>query len=97
MGNVNDNNKNMINNIDNKIEELNARENIEINNYQKMLINNRKHLKYRNQRKQNIHSNCTGCKYRSENVTPNSKMIKLSSQDSILFNVSKINKKSSFK
>lgn len=97
LGNVNNNNKNMINSINNKIEELNARENIEINNYQKMLINNRKHLKYRNQRKQNIHSNCTGCKYRSENVTPNSKMIKLSSQDSILFNVSKINKKSSFK
>ena len=97
LGNVNDNNINMINNIDNKIEELNFRENIENNNYQKLLIKNRKHLKYRNQRKQNIHSNCTGCKYRSGNVSPNSKLMKLSSQDSILFNVSKINKKSSFK
>jgi len=97
LGKVNKNNINMINKIDNKIEELNVRENIENNNYQKLLLKNRKHLKYRNQRKQNIHSNCTGCKYRSENVSPNSKLMKLSSQDSILFNVSKINKKSSFK
>ena len=97
LGNINDNNKNVINNIDNKIEELNARENIENNNYKKLQIKNRKYLKYRNQRKQNIHSNCTGCKYRSGNVSQNSKMMKISSQDSILFNVSKINKKSSFK
>lgn len=97
LGNVNDNNKNMINSINNKIEEINVRENIENENYQKILVKNRKHLKYRNQNKQNMHNNCTGCKYRSENASPNSKLMKLSSQDSILFNVSKINKKSSFK
>ena len=49
--NMNNYNKNVINDINNKIEELNMRENFENKNYQKLLIKNRKLLKYRNERR----------------------------------------------
>ena len=49
--NMNNYNKNVINDIDNKIEELNMRENFENKNYQKLLNKNRKLLKYRNERR----------------------------------------------
>ena len=49
--NMNNYNKNVINDINNKIEELNIRENFENKNYQKLLIKNRKLLKYRNERR----------------------------------------------
>jgi hypothetical protein len=49
--NVNKFNKNVINDIDNKIEELNLRENFENKNYKKLLLKNRKLLKYRNERR----------------------------------------------
>ena len=49
--NMNNYNKNVINDINNKIEKLNMRENFENKNYQKLLIKNRKLLKYRNERR----------------------------------------------
>ena len=49
--NMNNYNKNVINDINNKIEELNLRENFENKNYQKLLLKNRKLLKYRNERR----------------------------------------------
>jgi hypothetical protein len=49
--NINNYNKNVINDIDNKIEELNLRENFENKNYKKLLLKNRKLLKYRNERR----------------------------------------------
>ena len=49
--NMNNYNKNVIIDINNKIEELNMRENFENKNYQKLLIKNRKLLKYRNERR----------------------------------------------
>ena len=49
--NVNKFNKNVINDIDNKIEELNLREYFENKNYKKLLLKNRKLLKYRNERR----------------------------------------------
>lgn len=49
--NMNNYNKNVINDIDNKIEEINLRENYENKSYQKLLLRNRKLLKYRNERR----------------------------------------------
>lgn len=49
--NMNNYNKNVINDINNKIEELNLRENFENKNYKKLILKNRKLLKYRNERR----------------------------------------------
>ena len=71
--NMNNYNKNVINDIDNKIEELNMRQNFENKNYQKLLNKNRKLLKYRNERRGlNLH------------LSPSMKL-KFKSQEQIIF------------
>ena len=74
--NINNNNKNIINDINNKIEELKQKEIIENKIYQKLLIKNRKYLKNNNEKQsQNINPRKN---YKSENVTPHSRFKKLS-------------------
>ena len=74
--NIKNNNKNIINDINNKIEELKQKQIIENKMYQKLLIKNRKYLKNDNEKQsQNINSRR---KYKSENVSPHSGFKKLS-------------------
>ena len=81
MGNIKINNTKIINTMEQKIEELNKRENLQNKNYQKMLIKIKKHLKFRNHNTTKYHTNCTGCKYNSEKISPISQLKKFSYQD----------------
>ena len=68
--NINDNNKNMIKNIDIKLQELKERGIIENKNYQKLLIENRKYLKYKNERNSpNSNQHYIGRKCKSINIS----------------------------
>ena len=88
---INNKNANIIKSIDNKLEELKQREMIENKNYQKILIRNRKHLKYRGERSwQNILNE----KFRSANVSPISQLEKISFHYNNIFNKNKEKKKS---
>ena len=89
---INNKNEKIIKTIDSKLEELKQREMIENKNYQKILIRNRKHLKYRSERSwQNI----LNTKFRSANVSPISQLEKISFHyNNNIFNKNNSKKKS---
>ena len=90
---INNYNKNIIKNIDNKLEELKQRVIIEKKNYQKLLIRNRKYLKYNNERKsQKYNINYGRGKYKSANISPISHLKKFSFSDPNIFNTTNYKK-----
>ena len=86
---INENNINVIKDIDNRLEEIKQREIIENKNYEKLVIKNRKFLKYKNERSL---QNLRRIKFKSANISPISNYEKFSFSNNIIINNSNQNK-----
>ena len=68
---INKKNNNILNDIDNKIEQLKQKKNIENKKYQKLLKSNRKYIRHRDDKKRHdLYNNYELIKYKSENISP---------------------------